>query len=388
MGAITRSGNQNWRHLWLVAVTAVWVGLAASPAGAQDARTPSARVEAAPSATVNVLATPRGASAAGDINDLGWVVGSSTTSAGPDTAHPVLWRPQSHRIVDLGQLGAGYRSGGAGAVNEQGQIVGAFYGPSSSLRAFLWDPKTRDMIDIGTLGGPSTTAYDINDKGQIVGWSDTEQGDRRPYLWRPSSGRMVDLGTLGAKQYSLALAINNHSEVLGVAWGKHDVNFGGLHAWLWRPGNGRLIRLENRGLIEWSDPKDINDKGQVVGCTMNGGSSDDAFLWHPGSRTTQILKSLGGHACAWGINDKTQVVGWSTTASSGNFRQRAFVWRPRTGPMTSLGTLGGPSEATAINIKGQVVGSCWMGKRSGHSHAFLWNPQTKKMFDLGLLSDN
>lgn len=79
------------------------------------------------------------------------------------------------------------------------------------------------MTDIGTLGGPSATAADINNKGQIVGWSDTTQGDRRPYLWRPNSGCMADLGTLGAKKYSLALAINNHSEVLGVAWGRHEM---------------------------------------------------------------------------------------------------------------------------------------------------------------------
>ncbi len=78
----------------------------------------------------------------------------------------------------------------------------------------------------------------------------------------------------------------------------------------------------------------------------------------------------GNDSVAYGINEKGEVAGYSTTNGS----TRAFIYA--NGFMKSLGTLGGASVAYAINENSQVVGV------SG-SHAFLSSGST--MQDLGTL---
>jgi probable HAF family extracellular repeat protein len=77
----------------------------------------------------------------------------------------------------------------------------------------------------------------------------------------------------------------------------------------------------------------------------------------------------GNSSRALGINNRGQVVGWSTTASD---EAHAFLWED--GEIVDLETL--PHEgdfhfsvAEAINNRGQVVGVSWSG--SG-DHAVLW----------------
>ncbi|HYN82581.1 MAG TPA: hypothetical protein VES88_13890 [Gemmatimonadaceae bacterium] len=92
------------------------------------------------------------------------------------------------------------------------------------------------------------------------------------------------------------------------------------------------------------------------------------------------LGTLGGaDSEALGVNNFTQVVGWSDLPSG---EDRAFLWT-KVGGMQNLGTLGGnSSRAYAINDNGQVVGSSVTA--SGETHAFLWTA-TDGMRDLGTL---
>lgn len=100
--------------------------------------------------------------------------------------------------------------------------------------------------------------------------------------------------------------------------------------------------------------------------------------WHD-----ERSRYLGGNLSqAYGINNKGQVVGYSSTTSG---QSHAFLWQ--TGTMTDLGTLGGnfnSSKAYDINNKGQVVG--YSSTTSGQPHAFLW--QNGTMQDLGLYGTN
>lgn len=88
-------------------------------------------------------------------------------------------------------------------------------------------------IDLGTLGGASSSANAINDTGQIVGWSYTSNGVDHAFLW--SSGNMVDLNSLidPASGWTLegAGAITNLGWIVGT--GRNA--FGETHAYLLTP---------------------------------------------------------------------------------------------------------------------------------------------------------
>jgi probable HAF family extracellular repeat protein len=176
----------------------------------------------------------------------------------------------------------------------------------------------------------------------------------------------------------VALAINDQGTVLGQAWTPkaHGTVW---HAWLWKPHADHLIRLSKRGLPQSTEPHDINSRGQVVGCTYKDDEPYHAVLWRPLSRDTVRIPSLGGEACAWGISNDREVVGWSVISG---FTTRAFRWTPNMRRMQSLGTLRGPSFASDVNSDGFVVGRSMGGLRF---HAFVWNPKTHRMIDLGTL---
>jgi probable HAF family extracellular repeat protein len=54
------------------------------------------------------------------------------------------------------------------------------------------------MIDLGTLGGPTSLAWGINEQGVVVGGSDLPSGHTRAFVWTAARG-MRDLGTLGGE---------------------------------------------------------------------------------------------------------------------------------------------------------------------------------------------
>ncbi|MBW7886006.1 MAG: DUF3466 family protein [Caldilineaceae bacterium] len=110
----------------------------------------------------------------------------------------------------------------------------------------------------------------------------------------------------------------------------------------------------------------INEKGQVVGASTSD-TNTYAFLWDDGTMTN--LGALGGDGSwAYAINDANQVVGGSPPGT-GILRNHAFRWQG--GSMQDLGTLGGPvSFAFEINNSGQAVG--YAHDDDGIQHAVLW----------------
>ena len=82
-----------------------------------------------------------------------------------------------------------------------------------AVPAFGW--RTPRIVDLGTLGGTSSSGVAINDSGQIAGHSSTTNLLDHAFRWTRRGG-MQDLGTLGGP-FSFATAINDRGQVTGQA---------------------------------------------------------------------------------------------------------------------------------------------------------------------------
>lgn len=274
-----------------------------------------------------------------DINDLGMVVGNTSTTTGD--VHAVIWYPSVSAFAqDLGTLPGGSTSA-AIAINEAGSvIVGSSATAGFDIHAVRWVHVngTWTIQDLGTLpGGTSGRALDVADDGSIVG-VDTGPAGSRGFLWR--NGIMTDLGPAGLVE---ARAVNAIGQVAG--------NNANHHAVLWTSGTG-AIELGTLGGSS-SLARAMNGSGEVVGISTTA-SSSHAFLWTPRKGMVDLGTLGGPGSLASGINAAGEVVGTSDAAQN---VEHAFLWAK--GKMLDLGVLPGysTSYASAINNENQVVGS-------------------------------
>ncbi|MGA2336194.1 MAG: hypothetical protein ABSG08_12525 [Terriglobales bacterium] len=179
------------------------------------------------------------------ISNTGQIVGQNSYYPQPDTwgiGHATSWKKGV--VTDLGTLGGGadvadYGSS-AGGVNDLGQVVGwsttdpiPFSLDSSPVHAVLWTPSGV-IRDLGTLPGDvSSVASKINFFGQVIGSSGNTlylntscdcsedspfEVTGRPFIWTQRSG-MQDLNTLipGTSGWVLnsATGINNWGQIVG-----------------------------------------------------------------------------------------------------------------------------------------------------------------------------
>ena len=124
--------------------------------------------------TVTDLGTLGGSESLGTgINDLGQVVGESTTGCDPSSERPFLWT-KADGMQDLGAPPGVF--GGLTAINTFGQVVGTFclQPCSGSEHGFIWT-KATGWLDLNDLipadsGWVLVVPFDINAWGRITGY--------------------------------------------------------------------------------------------------------------------------------------------------------------------------------------------------------------------------
>jgi probable HAF family extracellular repeat protein len=117
-------------------------------------------------------------------------------------------------------------------------------------------------------------------------------------------------------------------------------------------------------------PTGMNDRSQVVGLSTTVTGDTHAFLWQVGHMTD--LGTLGGtFSEAYIINAEGEVAGGATTPGGD---EHPVVWKD--GHMIDLlpnAPAGEGGLATAVNDRGQVVGQLYFPDGSGH--AFYYDPR-------------
>ena len=307
------------------------------------------------------------------INDKGLTVGiSQTGNVDPVTSAPVVHgvRWQHQVIEDLGALGGSQSL--AAAVNLSGQIAApsetgasdpylsvaqanclwlptgtgtacnqfdfgtnTFLLPvTSQTHAALGSPH-KALRDLGTLGGPDSTALDINDSGQAVGWSYANYNagnsgvpDTRPVVW--DHGAITDMGSLGGT-FGAAMLINKNGQAIGVSNLAGDTE---VHPFIWDKDHG-MTDLGSFG--GWySHPNWINDNGDVVGISSTADHVLRGFYWHQGVLINLGTVGTDDRSTAVSINNKGLIVGY--TFGSDGSEIRAFI-SDQGGSLVDLNTL-------------------------------------------------
>jgi probable HAF family extracellular repeat protein len=186
---------------------------------------------------------------------------------------------------------------------------------------------------------------------------------------------VTDLGSLGGNFVS-AFALDERGEVAGRA----STSSSPSHAFAFI--HGGIIDLGTLPGKNQSRAQGINDRTQVVGFSFSARFAADAhaFLWSRGVLADlHPIISLGGNASfASAINDAGNIAGDATTL--GDAEDHAVFLR--SGTVLDLGTLGGTSSfCDAVNASDTVVGGSAL-PGDDVFHAFLWNGG---MTDLGTL---
>jgi probable HAF family extracellular repeat protein len=260
---------------------------------------------------------------------------------------------QAYTITDLGTLPGQANSilYSGESLNNRGQVVvtannlGNFYWDGDA--AYLWSEPGTIQVLPGVPGADRNDAYGINNHGQIVG----ESGGSNLQAWYPvvwDHGTLYNLGIPPGDWGTSASAINDSGVIVGTTT---TFGFALIRAVAWY--DRQLTILPSLPAAAFTQATAINDQGQIVGMSgLDAFVHYHAVIWDRGSITD--LGTLGGDGSqAWGINNKSQVVGQAQTTSG---EWHAAVWE--NGTVTDLGSFGSDPWAIAVGVNshGQIVG--------------------------------
>ena len=205
-------------------------------------------------------------------------------------------------------------------------------------------------VDLGTLGGATSTAWDVNDRGVVVGGSQVggEGGETHAFRWTVATG-MRDLGTLGG-DYSVASAVNRH----GVAAGTSTNASGETRVVTWSESG--VIR--DLGTIPGSTfigASAINDRGEIVGTYCTDADPCRGFRWTEGTGLQPVPVAEGEEVYFADVNRRGDVAG---RFCCGRATYYGMFLLEASGAFHDIGGVTDANAgANALNAHGVVVGS-------------------------------
>ncbi|HUR91201.1 MAG TPA: hypothetical protein VMY38_00860 [Gemmatimonadaceae bacterium] len=165
-------------------------------------------------------------STAADVDDVGIVAGTVTfTSAGVSRTRAFVW-DETNGTTLLPTVGPA--NFGVTYISEEGLVLGAseMRGPRPGdirrtpvasnpgtipVHAWKWS-AAGGLVDLGTLGGNHSVAWNADRAGNVYGWASDAGGVQRAVKW-PAAGGVIDLGGLGGN--TLTGGLNKHGVVAG-----------------------------------------------------------------------------------------------------------------------------------------------------------------------------
>jgi probable HAF family extracellular repeat protein len=245
--------------------------------------------------TLTQLPTLGGGNAIGfNLNSRGQMVGVSETVTrdanckAPQAFNmaPAMW---SGNGIQALPLLPGDTSGFALVINDKGEAVGgtgscgdivaSATGLLASARAVLW--RNGAAIDLGSLfGAPGSVAVSINNRTEIIGGSPAPDGmNTIGFVWTADTG-LTALGPLDSDTSALPSSINNSGLITGASCDS-DGNCRGA---LWEKGTvtdlNALVPEDSSIFIVF--PNWMNDVGEIVGFGVDKNTGDTrAFLASP-----------------------------------------------------------------------------------------------------------
>lgn len=234
------------------------------------------------------------------------------------------------------------------AINRHGSIVGQVRHPiNTAPRAFVWHGD--EIIGLGTLGGPFSSAQAINSDGVLVGSAHRADGVARAVRWSAGTYDMSDLGQL-VGDTAVAIAINDHGTIVGTAHGvPGGPNLGSERAFIWTEQDG-MQQIDELGDV-WTSARAINNNGWIVGSYRLPGQPPYGFVWSRDIGLHVIGASIGRAFFVQSINNANVVLG---TGNDEFGVRRVMVWTLDDG----LRVLEVPAEYSpvAIDDDGNIIG--------------------------------